>query len=121
VVASPEVLPWSVPSTARSGLAAPADAATAIETPAPLRLPGRDPRAAPVAISSVVEVAETLRTFVAKEVQEVKDAVGRAVASRPPEAQPSASPTPSDDTVRKLLGRMRTMMQEERFRSGKLR
>jgi hypothetical protein len=117
----PEVLPWGASAITRSSRAVIADTAPPIEAAVPLRLPGRAPRAAPVTLGSVVEVADSLRTFVAKEVQEVKDAVSRAVASRPPEPLPQASPMPSDDTVRKLLSKLRTMMQEERFRSGKLR
>lgn len=116
-----EVLPWGASAITRSSQAVAADTAPPIEATVPLRLPGRAPRAAPVTIGSVVEVTDSLRTFVAKEVQEVKDVVSRAVASRPPEPLPQVSPMPSDDTVRKLLSKLRTMMQEERFRSGKLR
>jgi hypothetical protein len=84
------------------------------------RLPQREARTAPAAMRDVVEVANSLRSFVAQEVREVKDAVAR-VATRRPAAPPSESPVPTDDSVRKLLSRMRTLMQEERFRSGKLR
>jgi hypothetical protein len=109
------VLPWGAPSIARSR------AELGPPTPdAPLRLPQRDAHAVPVAMKRLVEVADSLRTFVTREVQEAKEAVSRA-ASRRLEPLPEPSFTPSDDAIRKLLSRMRTIMQEERFRSGKIR
>jgi hypothetical protein len=109
-------MPHATPM-ARAGAAA---AQTVEANAAPARLPERDARAAPIAMKSFVEVADSLRTFVAKEVQGVKEAVSRAASHRP-KVPPPAALSPTDDTVRKLLGRMRTMMQEERFRSGKIR
>jgi hypothetical protein len=79
-------------------------------------LPQREVSAAPAALRSVVDMTETLRTYVVREVQEVKRALAE-VARRPPPADIGAS----DDVARKLLNRMRTLTEEERFRSGKLR
>jgi hypothetical protein len=109
-----EDLPWSVPVVGRSD-APQADVARA---DSPLPLPQRAPHAAPTAMRNVVEAAESLRTFVTREIGEVKEAVARAVATRPHAPPPSP---PTDDAVRSLMSRMRTMMQEERFRSGKIR
>jgi hypothetical protein len=82
------------------------------------RLLQRDIQASPITVKSVVEVADSLRSFVAREVNEQVD---RAVASRPI-AEPArpASP-PADEAARRMMAQMRTLAQEERFRSGKLR
>jgi hypothetical protein len=82
-------------------------------------LPQRDGRAGP-ALKAFVEVADGLRSFVAKEVREVRETVAGVAAVRR-ETAPEAGLEPTDDLVRKLLSRMRTLMQEERFRSGKIR
>jgi hypothetical protein len=115
IAAAQEPLPWGAPAAARSDAVVAHLAAAAAE-----RLPQRHARAGPTAMQSFVEVADSLRTFVVQEVREVKDAVTRIASSQP--AKPhQASLAPTDDAVRNLLSRMRMMMQEERFRSGKLR
>jgi len=86
-----------------------------------LRWPARGPAAAPAVMTGVLAITDSLRAHVTKEVQQAKDAVDRAVASRRPEPRPAAGLIPDDDTVRKMLVRMRTLIQEERFRSGMLR
>jgi hypothetical protein len=108
-------LAWSTPARARR----PSEAVPA-EAGSPARLPEREAHAAPVALKAFVEAANALEAFVATEVQGAKDAVRRAVAERPA-PPPAANLAPSDDVVRKLMSRMRTMMEEERFRSGKIR
>jgi hypothetical protein len=99
-----EAPPWTAPSSEASA--------------SHRRLPQREATGSPAALKSVVDVTEALRSFVVQEVRELKDAVARAPAPQPP---PPASLVPSDDIARKLLNRMRTLMQEERFRSGKIR
>ena len=82
-------------------------------------------RVTPVMVDAIVQIGDSLRTFVTEEIREAKDAIARA---RSPRLEPARSPLRdgsnlplTDDTVRKLLHRMRTMMEEERFRSGKIR
>jgi hypothetical protein len=87
-------------------------------------LPPRQPNGGPVALATLVEVTRMVRTLVAREeprtgdVREVRRD-GSTAEGRP--VRPAARAIPSDDDARILLRRMRTLAQEERFRSGLLR
>ncbi len=74
----------------------------------------------PATVRGLVEVTDSLRSFVTREVGQVREVVA-SVASRPPAAPPPPVVKVNDETARRLLGQMRSLMQEERFRSGKLR
>jgi hypothetical protein len=77
--------------------------------------------AAGIGASSVVAVAERLWRYVEKELEDVRQVVARVATQ--PSPQP-ARPTPAltnQAAARQLMGTMRVLIQEERFRSGKLR
>jgi hypothetical protein len=84
----------------------------------PPALVEREPQATP-SVTNILAVANGLRRFVEAELNNVRQVVaGMAKQS----SQPASGPTGarSGDAVRQILGRMRLLIQEERFRSGKL-
>ncbi len=112
-----ELVSWGAPAIVWPAGSRSVDA---LPEDAPARLLQREPRAAPAAMKDLVEVAESLRSFVTREVGAAKQA-GASAASRRPEPLRPPSAAQEEATARRLLSRMRTMIQEERFRSGKLR
>jgi hypothetical protein len=77
-----------------------------------------------VALATLVEVTRMVRTLVAREAPRTGDVRevrrdGSHVEERP--VRPAARAISTDDDARMLLRRMRTLAQEERFRSGLLR
>jgi len=70
-------------------------------------------------IGNLLALAVGLRGFLGRELDDLRRQIA-AFTSRPHPA--AARPEPADnDTARRMLSRMRTITQEERFRSGKLR
>jgi hypothetical protein len=91
---------------------------------APLPLPARD--VATTSPRSLNHIADSLHELVKREVSEAVERLDRRTSSTQPAPQPSTSPAPavdvtSDEFVRRLMGRLRTLTEEERFRSGRLR
>lgn len=87
-------------------------------------LPAREPNGGPVALATLVEVTQMMRTLVAREAAKTGEAREIRLATTQTAQRPAHPPThaiPNDDDARMLLRRMRSLAQEERFRSGMLR
>ncbi|HXQ45344.1 MAG TPA: hypothetical protein VN806_01945, partial [Caulobacteraceae bacterium] len=129
------------------GLALPSPSAAPLpELAAPPLMPGRAPMAAaPVAATApelifphlelsapprettgtlattirlVAETSDDLRGFVERGLNEVNERVKRLARS---DSAPPSAGRADDAAARQLLGRVRAIMEEERFRSGRLR
>jgi len=95
---------------------------TVLATGLQVRLHERVGRTAAATMQQLFEVAQSLKAFVETEVHEVRRTADRAAASlSQPKVLPETHVAPTDETVRELLSKMRNVMQEERFRSGKIR
>jgi hypothetical protein len=106
----PEALPWA--SLSGASTAAVATARAVASAPHALRRPS-------AMLRPLVQVADGLRSFVSQELSAVKEGMSRDAVERRP--SPPATFEPTDDTMRKLMSRMRAMMEEERFRRGNIR
>jgi len=71
-------------------------------------------------VGNLLAVAVGLRGFLVRELDDLRRQVA-TFTSRPQPAAAPPEPTADNDTARRMLNRMRTITQEERFRSGKLR
>jgi hypothetical protein len=71
-------------------------------------------------IGNLLALAVGLRGFLGRELDDLRRQIA-AFTSRPHPAAARPEPAADDDTARRMLSRMRTITQEERFRSGKLR
>lgn len=126
-------LPWAESWRANPAQSFPPDPALVgtarPHSPAPVpatapSLVQRDSRATPASVSNVIALGEGIQRSVRQELDEMRAMVSRiGKQSTPPASNPAPGPpaAATGDAVRHLLGRMRTMLQEEQFRRGNIR